>query len=352
MRAGDAVTSATEKLDLVKRREAMAWKVRLTDTEEATNDAFTQWLARDEANRAAWRRIEAAWSNFDDLATSSPELRWASKGALSQARRRRKAGAWARMPALPAALAATLAVGIVVGAGFWGLQQPVSYHTGQGERRTVVLEDGSKVALDAATLLRVRYTGHARRLDLVRGQARFDVAHDVARPFSVHAGDQTVVATGTRFDVDLLGPRVTVTLLQGRVLVTPDARRARAMEDVESSTKGVALKVGERLVALKDAPDAAPRVAAIDTGKAIAWEGGVIVIENEPLALVAQRVSRYTAKPIVIEDQAAGLLRMSGVFTAGDRAAFIEAVTTCLPVKANNLDDGTISIHSIEKREI
>ena len=49
--------------------------------------------------------------------------------------------------------------------------------------------------------------------ELLSGQARFDVAHDAARPFSVHAGGQTVVATGTAFNVDLLGPQVLVTLI-------------------------------------------------------------------------------------------------------------------------------------------
>src|SRR3546814_3966246 len=76
------------------------------------------------------------------------------------------------------------------------------YRTVLGERRVVTLADGSTVSLDAASEVRVAYSERARELALVRGQARFDVAHDPRRPFAVQARDQRVVATGTAFNVD------------------------------------------------------------------------------------------------------------------------------------------------------
>src|SRR3546814_1264895 len=83
------------------------------------------------------------------------------------------------------------------------------YRTVLGERRVVTLADGSTVSLDAASEVRVAYSERARELALVRGQARFDVAHDPRRPFAVQARDQRVVATGTAFNVDLLDRKST-----------------------------------------------------------------------------------------------------------------------------------------------
>src|SRR5690606_3963976 len=76
----------------------------------------------------------------------------------------------------------------VVGVIAFHLGSPDVYRTGIGERRVVTLADGSKVQLDSSTELRVDYTKQARDLQLIKGQARFDVAHEPERPFYVIAG--------------------------------------------------------------------------------------------------------------------------------------------------------------------
>src|SRR3546814_3917007 len=107
------------------------------------------------------------------------------------------------------------------------------YRTVLGERRVVTLADGSTVSLDAASEVRVAYSERARELALVRGQARFDVAHDPRRPFAVQARDQRVVATGTAFNVDLFGPQVLITLIEGHVQVL-EATSSRAAPKARS----------------------------------------------------------------------------------------------------------------------
>jgi len=69
----------------------------------------------------------------------------------------------------------------------WYLQRPDTYRTALGERRAVTLADGSQITLDSSSEVMVRYSANARALTLVRGQARFDVTHDVERPFTVTA---------------------------------------------------------------------------------------------------------------------------------------------------------------------
>ena len=57
-------------------------------------------------------------------------------------------------------------------------------------------------------------------------------------------------------------------------------------------------------------------------------------------------MSRYTDRPVVVADRAAGDLRVSGVFSAGDRATFVDTVTQYLPVSAEAMPDGTVSLRS------
>ena len=121
-----------------------------------------------------------------------------------------------------------LAIG---GAVFWNGQG--LYTTAVGEQRVIQLADGSNVSLDTDSRIRVRFAGAERRLELERGQALFDVADD-GRPFVVVAGDTSITAVGTVFDVRRHSDGVKVTLVSGVVDVagktaaaqTPIAARA------------------------------------------------------------------------------------------------------------------------------
>jgi transmembrane sensor len=243
-----------------------------------------------------------------------------------------------------AALAATALLGLWAGGMIGGGQD---YQTAFGERRTVTLADGSKLTLDSNTQVRVRYSKDARRLDLLSGQARFDVAHDVSRPFSVHARDETVVATGTAFNIDLLSKRVRVTLLEGSVTVLADvsstARQPafggnRSIPWRASERPAVQLEAGQALVG---EPSAAPKVVSINLDRAVAWESGQLIFDDEPLGAVADRVSHYTTRPIVVHPSVAKL-RLSGVFNTGDTATFVDTVTRYLPVKSYEDAEGVI----------
>src|SRR6185312_13630366 len=165
----------------------------------------------------------SAWQAFDEVATL-PEIVALRAEALESLRRANR-GRWARSfvgrRGATLWIAAALVVAIVAG-GVWRYYVPRAYVTGVGERRVVSLSDGSQVSLDAATEVDVRYLGDRRQLWLKRGRAAFTVAKDPLRPFSVAAADKVVVATGTRFSVELLHDQVHVVLYQGHVAVLDD----------------------------------------------------------------------------------------------------------------------------------
>lgn len=323
---------------------AMLWRHRLDSGEWSVDDEanFEIWLQADERHALAYEEIREL-CGFIDQHAASPELIGARKEVLASVHRRttRRWTGPAVVLRAPTrrAIAAALVAGVVGSAGAWALvERGDVYQTRRGERRAVILDDGSVLSLDAMTKVAVHYTKAARRLTLERGQARFDVAHDASRPFSVTAGDRQVIATGTAFNIDMLAPEVRVTLIEGRVIVLQQDRGP--LRPTPSSSKAVTLRAGQSLVAKGDG--GAPKVATADLAQATAWQQGQLVFNNEPLAQAVQRVNRYTSQKIAVADDTVGAITVSGTFNAGDIDAFVEAVNSFLPVHAVTGPDGII----------
>lgn len=345
-----------DEADVRALTEAAAWRAHLHETSAQSSEAFEAWLAGDARNEAAWRRVCGPWDFFGEHATS-PELMEARCAALGRAqrvvrRRWRPASLHGRMARY--AVAATVLLATASGLLFWNASRPDVYQTAPGERRVVTLVDGSQLTLDSRSEVSVRYTEGARNLTLVKGQARFDVAHDVDRPFSVLVADQKVIATGTAFNVDLMGRSVFVTLIEGRIVVLdkrpePRAKTPSAEVSAEKLAKlgqAIELTVGQQLMV---APAAAPSIATVNLERTTAWQNGQLVFEDEPLSTVVARVNRYSAHPLALADEKAAALRISGVFNTGDLDGFISTITHYLPVDADQTD-GAIRLTHRQQR--
>lgn len=341
-------TSAILSDDHVRRlAEASAWRVSLSEAEQTTSAEFEAWLSRDLANETAWDEVQSSWTLIGEQA-SAPELLALRRAALGRAERH-GAERWSRnawLPRIAACLVLLLAgtllyltVGRDVPAGG---RQPLVYATALGERRVVTLEDGSKISLDSASEVRILYSSDTRKLELKKGQARFDVAHDATRPFSVRAGDRTVVATGTAFNIDLVGSRVQITLIEGKVVIVPDKQKSPAGGSLAVKPKAIQLSAGQQFT---ETPVSIPTVEAVNLERATSWESGQLVFEDERLGTVVDRVGRYTAVKLRVAPAVADL-RISGVFNSGDIAAFVDVVEQYLPVKGRRTEDGSILLTS------
>jgi transmembrane sensor len=350
-------------IDPERLEQAAAWRARLAESADLHAAEFSSWLAQDPRNREAWRCVQAPWDVLGQQATA-PGVIQLRRAALAHAHdAMRSNDVPPRRFRRPVMLAAAASVVLAAGAFlFWQQHRPDVLRTGFGERRVVTLSDGSQVTLDSRSEVTVRYTADARSLTLVRGQAQFDVAHDVTRPFSVTAEGHKVVATGTAFDVDLLGPQLLVTLLKGHVVVlrqsaatvpwvpdatpagpgsaTHDGTESRALSSAGDALDRIYLDPGEQLV--MSSGGGAPRISHVDVERVTAWERGEIVFDNEPLASVIQRMNRYGPRHIIIGDDHAGSLRISGVFHEGDIDGFVSTIAAYLSVKAQERPDGDV----------
>lgn len=298
-------TAPTERA----REEAAAWFTRLKkrDVPAADMRAFQLWR-RTPGNKEAYDEVDALWRRSETL-KSDPDI-----AAILAKTLAKPAAPKPRLPQGRLGYALALIVILVLGAGGYAVLGPKTYATGVGEQRTVQLADGSTLILDTDSKVTVSLGRHRRDLRLQRGQALFDVAHDATRPFVVTAGDTSVTALGTRFDVRRDGVGATVTLVRG------------AVEVREGNGAGPAkvwrLAPGQRVATR--APASVPQPVDVDT--ATSWTTGRLIFRSVPLRDAVAEFNRYERRPIEVADGPVGDELITGVFAAGDAETFVGAL--------------------------
>jgi transmembrane sensor len=307
--------------------QAALWCVELSSgalTPEQSK-AFDVWIAS-AGNAAALQEAADAWRKIDAL-SETPEfvaMRAASLERFRKQNKRRWAAAPDRRRWLAIA-ASVVTVALVSVTMLTITPRTKAYETAVGERQTAVLADGSTISLDADSRVDVLFNNQRRELILVRGRAKFDVARDALRPFTVDADGQTIVATGTAFSVEKVGGDVQVLLYHGSVSVIDRApiapgRPAGLRETILSAGEAVTLSSRQDVASV-------PEVRPFPVGTSIGWEKGALAFDDEPLAVAVERMNRYSDHVVVPANEEVGALRVTGVFRAGDTAAFVEGVT-------------------------
>lgn len=289
--------------------------------------AWQQWLARDLRHARAFEQLQQTWNLADGL-REVPAILELSQAAPSQRRSR----TWRSGLGLAAAL--VVAIGA---ASFWWFQQrgATVLETAVGEHRDLHLADGSQVSIGAGSLLRVSMDEHRRRIELIRGEAYFQVARDPARPFSVRGGAMSVTALGTAFNVRRTGEWLVVGVSEGTVAVS--ARRESFLEELgvrrpQAATHPQLVTAGQRL-SMETTRPVAQKVEAVAPRAIGSWRTGRLQYSGEPLAVVIADVNRYVDKPIVITDPSIAALRVTGTVSENNVTSWLTSLQASLPIE-------------------
>jgi transmembrane sensor len=312
--------------------EALLWIVRLHSGSATAADRqeFHLWRAKSIENEMAAQEAETLWSDASELHQD------ARTGAVRPGRQ------LARKPSRRV----TIIGGLVAAAGggllaAGTLRKPASdFATGLGETRGVMLPDGSKVTLNARSAVRLQFSAAARRVELVDGQAYFEVASDTARPFEVVADDIVTTALGTAFDVNrnLAEGGAAVSVTQHAVRIRIDGTAAASLP-----RRSIDLREGQSVTVAADG-----RIGAVATGSpasAVAWRRGQYVAENRSLADVVAALQSYHEGWLVLRGEA-GKLRVNAVLDLKTPDESLDALASGLPISVRRLSRFLVVISS------
>ncbi|HEY5758499.1 MAG TPA: FecR domain-containing protein [Steroidobacter sp.] len=312
--------------------EASAWIATLHGPERtpAVERGLQCWLAESPIHRYAFEHATDTWSKTRAAVRRSAqvEIRAPDLGSIHLR----------RMRTLPFVAVAASVLIAVLGVGIY--LDGAGLKTAVGERRTLVLEDGTQVTLNTKTRMSVDYNEHRRHVRLEAGEAIFEVAKRPRWPFVVTAGDREVTALGTAFLVRRDSGQLAVTLLEGKVAVTSsnqqvldgiespiDLSRVGATHptttpDAAAGGTPITLAPGERIVF---AEHATPVVDRPELEKLTAWQQGLVNIDDLTLAQAMEEMNRYSKLQLSVDGPAANI-RVSGVFRVTDSESMARAV--------------------------
>lgn len=338
-----------DNLDISHNEEVAAeWCMRLIDGPLNVHEKhkLEHWIIASPENIQLLEQMVTVMHHTNAIADMPGflTLRAEALAAMDQSSAHKRSKIWS-----PRRGVAAVAMGLILLiAGTWNWNNQDIYVSEIGERRTIQLVDGSKVSLDADSQIRVDYKDDRRTVVLDRGRAKFDVAKDPLRPFSVAAGTQAVVATGTSFSVELLQDQLRVFLFEGKVDVLPQQLLARSTTKSIPYKATASLDPGQELVATLRS--GAGKIVDADIDRAKSWEAGRLDFTNIPLSQAVERFNRYSKVPIVVEDAAAGRKMINGVFDSGDADSFVLGVTTLYGLTSKSHEE-YVSLKTVKDAE-
>lgn len=221
------------------------------------------------------------------------------------------------------------------------------YSTALGEQRIVTLADGSVIELNTDSALKVRLTKQQRAIDMIKGEAFFRVAHDTARPFVVSAGEASVKAVGTQFNVRMRSDATLVSVVEGTVEVrddTPDARAAAGAESVVRVTTGEEASITPISSQASKRRLSVAKIAASSAQRAASWTRGRVEFENTPLVDVLSEFQRYRDVRILIDDESIRQLKLTGSFDAHDPDSALAYIATLPSIVVEKVDAHTFRV--------
>jgi len=338
----------THDPELIEAEAAVWLSLRDRGMNESETAEFMRWMQDDPRHAEIFAALDATWRDFDRLAAARPERAGEDDADLLAPRLQpRRRPRW-----IAGGLAAAAAVALAC-VGVWQMLAPrPTAETEIGGFRELRLADGSVVQLNTDSAVRTRFTAEERRIELLRGEAFFDVAPNPARPFIVSAGGVAVRAVGTAFNVRLRETAVEVLVTEGKVQVN-DSLKGGSLLGTDVAGAPSLLVQGEMAVipasavaevqdAAKSTPAVVALVAPVEVQRALAWQERRLEFEARPLGEVVAEFNRYNRTKLIIADPRLGAQKFSGSFRAEGYEPFVRLLEQNFGVAAAREGDDIV----------
>ncbi|MBO9729633.1 MAG: FecR domain-containing protein [Chitinophaga sp.] len=187
-------------------------------------------------------------------------------------------------------------------------QQWVKRSNGKATRSFIELADGSKIWLNAESVLTYpeKFKGNNREIFL-EGEAFFDVATNAKRPFIVHLKKGTIKVLGTSFNIRAYeNEPVQTAVVTGKVAFIPRYEEAKKISDTILITPDVKVS----FTASSGTLVKGNTIGAEDK----AWTEGRLIFRNATLEEIGASLERNFNKRVEFEANAPKQYRLTGSF--------------------------------------
>lgn len=311
--------------------QATAWFARLhaDDVTAAEQEQFKNWYRESQEHAKAYDKMRLLWRQLE-----APGKRVHARLAAEQ----QPAPTYQPLPGKQPYARRFIALSALVLAVLLSYRLPVhyqnwqsDYYTAPGKQLTVVLDDGSRLTLNTDTALAVNLSDKQRRIELLRGEAFFQVSPDKNRPFIVSNGVANARAVGTAFSVKKADDDMQVIVSEGTVEVSAGKVDAPALVHINQQVDCQQGRVGP--------------VMASDILETLAWRRGQLIFKRQPLSWVIKEVNRYRSGQIVLINPKLKERIVSGVFDTADPGAVVDGIKTTLKVSSVNLPNQLVLLY-------
>lgn len=298
-------------------REGHDWVEKLTSGEATLDDgeALLTWRDRSPAHAAALRDAMKLQRTFEAMASDQwPAVSKAAHGA---------------QPSRRVVIGGTIAAG---GAGFAvlaGLSQNgwlgvhPDFETGPGDRRNVVLADGSRLELGTKTQVSRLKNSQHDGVTLIAGEL---FVHTGTGRFSLVSAKGRAWADGAAFNVRRDGKSTCFTCVEGDVTISHPRGQA-------------VVRAGQQLT--YDDQHLGP-AAATDVDSVTAWRQGLLIFRNVKLQRVITELNRYRANPILLADSGLADRTVYAVFRTNQAEIMVAQISRLSGARAVKLPGGVI----------
>ncbi|MFJ5505276.1 FecR family protein [Pectobacterium carotovorum] len=307
------------------QQQAARWAIRLAEAplDDEQELTFQHWLAQDPRHHHALEQAGMLWHGLGSLSAAQRQVLQPQPPATFLIRRVNRMTQWK--------IAALLLLGFSLGATWISdgiLMLRSDYHAAH-QVKHVTLPDGSEVDMDAGSAISLAYTSQERRVTLLQGSAWFTVAPTTTqekRPFLVDAASGTTQALGTQFIVQNSSQTTTVGVVEHSVQVTAN---------------GESLRLDEQQAA-RYTEQGMTHLPGWNSRERGDWRRGLLIFDQQPLAIVIARINQYRSGTIVIPTSALRQRQVSGIFSLNELDGALQTIATELGAKTVSLPGVTV----------
>ncbi len=367
--------------------EACQWIVKFENDDEPSIQDIQQlnaWLSKSPVHRQTLLRLAKSWNDMDVMSGLMIPLGQSLKP------KQRKLKTFTLTPLLfiagvfrvlasgtqklfrPLVVLPALILIMMLNLSFFETVLPPEvpnniYITSIGKHSKHILDDGSVLSLNSNSHVEVNYTLSKRVINLLKGEAYFDVTPDPNRPFEVYAGNRMIKAVGTAFSVYRLKDNIKVLVTEGEVelaiiestlLVKPKSsstdsaafKQQLAANPINNTVTVIAsLQAGQSIsIPISSNSFDMPVVeyAQGDLVRKLSWLDGRLVFAGESLEEVVAEVSRHTPLLIEVADPGLRKLRIGGQFQVGETDALFDVLESGFGIKITRVNKDHVQLNA------